>query len=169
MGLACRSFSANLLVSGFMKIKIVLLAIMLIMTPAIASAAAVYKWTDENGVTHFGDRQPTGTKSESVNIRTGSSKSGGQQRSPQEQVQAINDVRKEQGERTNLSAVEDARQKQLKANCETAQSNLNVINSNARIRVDDNGEQRYLAPEEIEEQRQKFQQIADDNCNPAAE
>jgi len=169
MDLVCRSFSANLLVSGLMKIKTVVLAITLIMVPTMTSAASVYKWTDDNGVTHFGDRQPAGRQSESVNIKTGSSNSGGQQRSAQEQVQAIDDARKEQGERTNLSAVEEARQKQRKANCETAQSNLNVINSNARIRVDDNGEQRYLAPEEIEEQRQKFQQIADDNCNPKAE
>lgn len=152
-----------------MNIKTVVLAITLILVPAMASAASVYKWTDDNGVTHFGDRQPTGRQSESVNIKTGSSNSGGQQRSAQEQVRAIDDARKEQGERTNLSAVEEARQKQRKANCETAQSNLNVINSNTRIRVDDNGEQRYLAPEEIEEQRQKFQQIADDNCNPGAE
>lgn len=152
-----------------MKIKTVLLSIMLIVAPALTSAASVYKWTDENGVTHFGDRQPTGTKSESVDIRTGSSSSGGQQRSAQEQVQAIDDAREEQSERANLSAVEEARQKQRKANCETAQSNLNVIDSNARIRVEDNGEQRYLAPEEIEEQRQKYQQIADDNCSPAAE
>lgn len=152
-----------------MIIKTVVLTIMLIVAPALTSAAAVYKWTDDNGITHFGDRQPTGRKSESVNIRTGSTNSGGQQRSAQEQVRAIDDAREERAERANLSAVEEARQKQRKANCETAQSNLKVINSNARIRVEDNGEQRYLAPEEIEEQRQKFQQIADDNCSLEAE
>ncbi|MEX0605207.1 MAG: DUF4124 domain-containing protein [Marinobacter sp.] len=152
-----------------MEIKTVILAIVLAVTPAIASAASVYKWTDENGITHFGDRQPTGRKSESVNVRTGSPRSSEQQRSAQEQVQAIDDAREVQSERTNLSAAEEARQKQRTANCETAQSNLKVIDSNARIRVEDNGEQRYLAPEEIEEQRGKFQQIADDNCNPVAE
>lgn len=152
-----------------MKIETVVLAIILILVPTMASTASVYKWTDENGVTHFGDRQPTGRKSESVNIKTGSPNSGGQQRSAQEQMQAIDDAREEQSERANLSAAEEAQQKQLKANCETAQSNLTIINSNARIRVEEKGEQRYLAPEEIEEQRQKFQQIADENCSPEAE
>ncbi|WP_152208326.1 DUF4124 domain-containing protein [Marinobacter changyiensis] len=152
-----------------MIIKTVVLSIMLIVAPALTSAASVYKWIDDNGIPHFGDRQPAGIKSEPVNIKTGSTNSGGQTLSAQEQVRAIDDSRGERAERANLSAVEEARQKQRKANCETAQSNLKVINSNARIRVEDNGEQRYLAPEEIEEQRQKFRQIADDNCSPEAE
>ena len=50
-----------------------------------------------------------------------------------------------------------------------ARSNLEVINSNARIRVEENGETRYLSPEEIEQQRQKFQEIADENCGPEQE
>ena len=44
-----------------------------------------------------------------------------------------------------------------------------MINSNARIRVEENGETRYLSPEEIEQQRQKFQEIADENCGPEQE
>ncbi|CAN0602463.1 unnamed protein product, partial [Ectocarpus sp. 12 AP-2014] len=38
------------------------------------------------------------------------------------------------------------------------------LERNSRIRVEENGEQRYLSPEEIQEQRQKFEDIASENC-----
>lgn len=147
-----------------MTIKTFLLAITLITAPALTYSASVYKWTDDDGVIHFGDRQPPGQQAESINIRTGSPNSGKRSPSAQERLQKLDEKQQDQAERNQVSAVEEARQKQRKANCETARNNLRVMSSNARIRVEEAGEQRYLSPEEIEDQRQKFQQIADDNC-----
>jgi hypothetical protein len=62
--------------------------------------------------------------------------------------------------------VEEARRKQREANCATARSNLEIINRNARIRTETDGEMRYLTPGEIEEQRQQFEKIAEGNCRP---
>ena len=64
------------------------------------------------------------------------------------------------------TAVEEARRKQREANCATARSNLDVIDRNARIRIEENGEQRYLSPEEIAEKRAEFERIAEENCGP---
>ncbi|PSF05876.1 DUF4124 domain-containing protein [Marinobacter fuscus] len=148
-----------------MNRKTLLLTIVLAAAPAIGSGASVYKWTDANGVTHFGDRQPTGQSAEQVNVRAGTSRNPPAQRqSAQEQLEALESEQAAQQQRQKESAVEEARRKQREANCSTARANLGIIESNARIRVEENGESRYLSPEEIEQQRQQFQRIADENC-----
>lgn len=153
--------------SRSMNRKILTLTLLLAATPGIAMSASVYKWTDEDGVTHFGDRHPTGKKSELVNVRSGtSSKSASDRATPQERVSEMEERQKTEAEQRRETAQEEARRKQREANCATARSNLEMINSNARIRVEENGEQRYLSPEEIAEQRQRFEEIADESCGP---
>ncbi|GGC82588.1 DUF4124 domain-containing protein [Marinobacter halophilus] len=150
-----------------MNRKILMLTVLMAATPSFAGAASVYKWTDESGVTHFGDRQPTGQNSEQVNVRSGTSRNPGNQRqSPQQQLDQLEEQQQAQQQRREESAVEEARRKQREANCATARSNLNVISSNARIRVEKDGEMRYLSPEEIDEQRRQFEEIAAENCGP---
>ena len=153
-----------------MNRKILLLTVLMAAAPGLATSASVYKWTDENGVTHFGDRQPTGRNAEQVNVRSGTIQGAGvQRRSAQEQLDELQEQQAAEQQQREESAVEEARRKQREANCGTARSNLEVINNNARIRVEENGETRYLSPEEIAQQRQKFQEIADENCGPEQE
>lgn len=152
-----------------MNRKILMLAVLMAVTPGLANGQSVYKWTDENGVTHFGDRQPSGNKAEQINVRTSrpSSGSGGAERaSPQERMNQLETRRQGQQQQREETAVAEARRKQRDANCATARSNLQMINRNARIQAEIDGELRYLTPEEIEEQRQKFEEIAEENCNP---
>ncbi|MBS3805133.1 MAG: DUF4124 domain-containing protein [Oleiphilaceae bacterium] len=150
-----------------MTIKSLFLIAMITLAPALATSAGVYKWTDDEGVTHFGDRKPRGHNTELVNIRSGKSsptKTTGTSSSPREKLDAIDQRRQSGQEEQKLTAQDDAQRKQKQANCETARSNLAVLDSNARIKVEENGEQRFLAPEEIQEQRDRFQEIADTNC-----
>jgi len=149
-----------------MNRKILTLAVVLAATPGLVHSASVYKWTDAEGVTHFGDRQPTGTAAERVDVRTGSSFDNSQSRlSPQQRVQQLEERLQTEAQQRQETAHEEARRKQREANCATARSNLDVISRNARIRIEENGEQRYLAPEEIEDQRRQFEEIAAENCS----
>ncbi|MFV8572633.1 DUF4124 domain-containing protein [Marinobacter sp. SBS5] len=151
-----------------MNRKILMFSILMAATPGLAADSSVYKWTDDNGVTHFGDRQPTGKKAEQVNVRSGTSRNASSSRvTPQERLSQIEEQQQATAQRKKETAVEEANRKQREANCETAKANLKVIGSNARIRVEEDGEQRYLSPEEIEEQRQKFEDIANENCGAA--
>lgn len=144
---------------------VLILALLALMLPAFAQAQSVYRWTDENGVTHFGDREPTGRQADRVSVRTGRlSGNAAERASPQEQVRALDEQREESARRANETAVEEARRKQREANCATARSNLQVLSTNARIRIEEDGEQRYLTPEEIETQRARFEQAAEENC-----
>ncbi|MFO7530518.1 MAG: DUF4124 domain-containing protein [Marinobacter sp.] len=153
-----------------MNRKILMLTLLMALAPGMAHSGSVYKWTDENGVTHFGDRQPTGSKAEQVSVRSGKGSANASSRtSPQEQVQAM----EQEAEKRQLTEREQAEmeaiRKQREANCATAQSNLRVIDSNARIQVEENGERRYLSPEEIAEQRMRFEKVAEENCGPMEE
>lgn len=148
-----------------MNKKILTLTLLIASAPGLALAASVYKWTDENGVTHFGDRQPTGKQSEKLNVRSGAaSQPGSERKSPQEQLKELQQRQDDQAVSQRSRAVQEAQAKQREANCATARANLDAIDSNARIRVEENGEQRYLSPEEIAEQRAKARQIAQENC-----
>ncbi|SFR86657.1 protein of unknown function [Marinobacter daqiaonensis] len=147
---------------------LILLVLFGLMLPSLVAAASVYRWTDENGVVHYGDREPSGRSAEKVSVKSGTSRSSEERASPQAQVEAMEKNEAERTRRENESAVEEARRKQREANCQAAEANLQIIRSNARIRVEENGEQRYLTPEEIEEQKEKYKQVAEENCGPAA-
>ncbi len=47
--------------------RIVPLVVLLILS-SVAQAQAVYKWTDEQGVVHYGDRAPSNTQTEEIAI-----------------------------------------------------------------------------------------------------
>lgn len=148
-----------------MKIFGILLTTLLTVASFSAQAGSVYKWTDENGVTHFGDRQPTGQNSETVNVRSGTSeKSDGERPSPQERVEAMDKAAAERSEKEEMSRQEEAIAKQRQKNCEIAQENLKTMSTHARIRVTEGGEQRYLSPEEIEQKKEEFQKIVEQDC-----
>ncbi len=150
-----------------MSRKILMLALLMALVPGIAHSGSVYKWTDENGVTHFGDRQPTGKKAEQVSVRSGNSAGSGSKSSPQEQVRAMEEETEKRELTERERAEMEAIRKQREANCATAEANLKIIDSTARIQVEENGERRYLSPEEIAEQRMKFEKIAEENCGAA--
>lgn len=150
-----------------MNQKVLILTILITATPGFAGAASVYKWTDASGVIHFGDRQPTGQTSEQINVRSGTSRNSDSPRqSPQQQLNQLEEQQQTQQQRRQESAAEEARRKQREANCSTARANLDVIRSNARIQVEENGERRYLNTEEIDDQRRRLAQLAEENCGP---
>ncbi len=81
----------------------------------------------------------------------------------------MNEQQAENAQSRQVSAVEEARQKQRAANCETARNNLSLIRSGSRIKMEENGEERYLTPEEIAEKRAQFEEIAENNCDADSE
>lgn len=150
-----------------MNKKILTLSLLLAVVPGVSMSASVYKWTDKDGVTHFGDRQPSGTQSEQVNVRSGSSSPAATTRpSPEERVNALEEQEQKEEKQRREAVAEEARQKQREANCSTAQTNLRVMKNNARIRIQENGELRYLTPEEIAEKRAKFEEVVAKDCGP---
>ncbi|MGO1749421.1 MAG: DUF4124 domain-containing protein [Marinobacter sp.] len=147
-----------------------MLTLLMAVAPGMAISASVYKWTDENGITHFGDRQPVGASSETVHVRSGTlSGTENSRPSAQQRLGELQEKQQAETEKKQETAVDTARRKQREANCENARSNLEVIKSNARIRIEENGEIRYLTPDEIDEQRMKLEEVAAENCGSDAQ
>jgi len=147
-----------------MKIQLKTMVLILAMAPVMVSAAAVYKWTDADGVTHFGDRQPTGTQAEQISVRSGQSSFVNTNPSAQQQVKELEQRQQAASEESRATEAEATRQAQRKTNCDAAQQNLDIISNNARIRVNEDGEQRFLTPDEVSQQKQTYEAIVEQNC-----
>jgi hypothetical protein len=150
--------------------RLILVTLLALLAPSLSTADSVYRWTDENGVVHFGDREPVGRAADRVNVRSGTATSSPQRKSPQEQLKALDERQADRERNEKETAVEEARRKQRQARCDAARANLQAVNSNARVRViDADGEQRYLTPEEIQEKRAEFEAIVEETCDGGSE
>lgn len=124
-------------------------------------AATLYKWTDENGVTHFTERPPAGvTDVEKVRNHVGRGNSPVEYNSgnDSEQEQAVETQENSGNQPQRDPAVQKAR-------CETAQRNLDSLSSFVRIREkDENGELRFLSEEEVADRRRGFKEVIEKEC-----
>lgn len=125
-------------------------------------AGKVYKWTDENGVIHYGDKRPEGAQSETLRVE---SKSSAPRTSPQDQLKSL----EEKQQKESLAKQEQEKSKKAKEQnqlrCTQAKENLQTIENNARIRIEENGELRYMTPEEITAKKDDMNKIIAEACN----
>jgi len=124
-------------------------------------AGKVYKWTDENGVIHYGDKRPGGTQTETLRVESHSSSA---RTSPQDQLKALEEQQERASMAENELKKEDQAQKQTQERCEQAKSNLLTIENNARIRIEKNGELRYMTPKEITAKKDEMSKIIEEAC-----
>lgn len=133
----------------------------MIITPA--HAGTVYKWTDENGIIHYGDKRPEGAKTETLRVE---SRSSAPRPSLKDQLNNLEEKEK----KANLAKQEQEKSKaaeeQNQLRCNQAKSNLQTIENNARIRIEENGELRYMTPEEITKKKDDMNKIITEACNP---
>ncbi len=142
-----------------------LFVLFLLAFASFAYSSSVYKWVDEDGTVHYSDKKPVDKQSEKLRMKTGSTQSQPSE-NLQEQVdnldrqQQIEQVRQKQ-ERENVAA-DQAKQEF----CDNLKTNLETLRNNARIRMkDEDGEYRFLTPEEIVDQTSNNQKRYDEQCN----
>ena len=127
---------------------------------AQTSAATLYKWTDESGTTHFSERPPAGvTQFEKV---TSHYLPGN---SPVPAPEAASGAPEAENNEAEASAQTSAQPKPAsRERCDKARKNLDALTSFARIRIEENGEMRFLSEDEITTRRMETQAILDDEC-----
>lgn len=136
---------------------LVLSAIML----TLPVSAEIYRWTDDAGNTHFGSNPPTGMNAEPVTTgRTNTVETSSEQ-------SAEKDAEKEAKSADQQSKQKpDPKRKEIRQqNCEAAREALTTLDQNARVQVMEDGERRYLSPEEKAAERERFETIRDENCD----
>jgi len=173
MGATCSKVVVRipiLAITGTVMKKALVIALLISITPVPLAAEEFYRWTDESGNTNYSQNPPPGVDARPVDIRTRAPKpqsQSNQQGQSQSRSGEDNGEEKEsgdseeQGQRPDKEAVAEAKRR----NCERAKESLAMLDNNARVQVEDeDGERRYLSPEEMEEQRKRYEKMRDENC-----
>ena len=120
-------------------------------------AAQIYKWVDEQGVTHFDAQPPQGRQAETV--VTPSSSSGTSAASPRS-----NTIGDQQAIDKSVKSQVAEQQAQLKVFCEQARTNLAQLQNNPRLREEVDGEMRRLSDADRQERTAETQRQIAENC-----
>lgn len=115
-------------------------------------SAGVYKWTDENGKTHFSDKPPPGQEVETIETKSKAADASSNEKL--EEIKARAEERlKAREEKKQAAEEKKKKEKEMAAFCEKSRKNLeNLLNSTRRQIINDKGEREFLA----EEQRQEW-------------
>jgi hypothetical protein len=146
------------------------LASALVVTPALAQQATVYKWTDEQGVPHYSDQPPANAESEALPIRyRRTDKSAVQARLKTDETrQTAEDLREEQ-EDTEEETAATQREKDLAeraATCKQARERVTNYNQAQKLyKPGPNGDRIYLTDEELDAERADAQRVMEEWCS----
>lgn len=136
-----------------MNYRVILGGCLLVALCQSAFAAKVYTWTDEKGVTHYGEHPPQGATAKKINARTGHS----------EPVP----IAPSETSGTDQADAQQPQQQQLKdpEHCEIARKNLETLDSNAPIKVPgENGNLRLITTQERTAKYTEMRRIVAENC-----
>lgn len=141
-----------------------------------AEAGKYYKWVDEKGQVHMGDKVPEGAKATPLKVgdTTSSDAEDEIRRLEEKRTAAAEARRKAEGDKNAPDVGSKEDKERMKTLCEQHRKNLDSLNSGKRVLVkDEKGVGRYLSDDEMAEQRkfaegevQRCQQY--DKVKPAA-
>jgi len=136
---------------------------------AVPASAEIYRWTNEAGETSFGSNPPAGVDAEPVSTGSTNTIDTGSRQADAEGGNAGTDSEQSQEAAADGETQEEGSQKDREAireqNCEAARQALKTLEQNARVQVMEDGERRYLSPEEKEAERERYEKIRDENCD----
>jgi len=127
--------------------KIIIVMMLFIMSPA---SAGIYKWTDNKGKVHFGDR-PVNSESATeikvnINRNTGVTNSSGNKK---EREYLLKKIEKNKEEKAEKRSERLAKSKKRKKKCDAYRRNYQShIQSNRTYRMSPKGERTYLSDKE---------------------
>ncbi len=139
-------------------------ALLLTLLALPASAEKVYKWVDENGVSHFSAQPPPEQSAETVDVRP----APGNSRVGMPQSLREKRERKEERAREAEAAEELARAKRERDRklCQQARDNYEQLKNENRVRVmdEETGRYRVLPYEELVAKRKGYRQDMEKYC-----
>jgi hypothetical protein len=132
-------------------------------------ANEIYKWTDENGSIHYGDR-PSGAATEQrlamTYTRTNSGSVDKRVEARQEAATAREEARAEEAANEKEAAENAAIAAERDRKCERSRTRLETYLQSRRLyRTDDNGERVYLDDEQRSEARKKAEDQVAEFCS----
>lgn len=140
--------------------------LLLYLFTASGDVAAAYRWVDENGQTHFGDRPPAGAVSDEIRM---AQPAVDVDTAARERKQRMNEFLeqsdKERAERNKVKAREEAIAAAQEARCQQLRGRLKHLQRVSRIyRINNDGERVYVDDEENERLRREFSAKVHNEC-----
>lgn len=150
-----------------MKQFMLLLCIALLWTTPGAFAGKIYKWIDNDGKVHYGERPPDG-KGQQITppkapprAATPAVTSDSQHDATQKLLESFDKDRKAKAE----AKARTAKEQEVRAkNCSRARKRVATLSMGRIFEVDDNGERHYLSDAELDQRRQKAQATIEKWC-----
>ncbi len=145
--------------------NVFLLLLCLLATP-VAALAGTYRWVDENGQTHFGDRPPAGAVSDEVKVTPAPVDEDAAARARKTRVnEFLEQSEKERAERNEAKARQETAAEERQARCEQLRGRLKYLKSVSKIyRINNDGERVYVDDEENERLRREFTARVQSEC-----
>ena len=128
-----------------------------------ALAEQVYKWVDEDGRIHYSDIKPNKSNVENVKIR--GTKSQAAVGSPIDKAADLDTQKQAELEQKAEALQANAQQRENDERCQALRNNIKKMNEGSRVKISENGELRYLSPEEVAERKASYQKMLDESCS----
>ncbi|MFL1406865.1 DUF4124 domain-containing protein [Marinobacter sp. M1N3S26] len=141
-----------------------LLLLCLLVAPL--ALAGTYRWVDENGQTHFGDRPPADAMSDEVDLDPTPAEPDAAARERHQRMQEfLEQSEQERTERNEREARAEAMSADREARCDALRGRLKYLKSVSRIyRVNNEGERVYVDDDENERLRREFRARVQNEC-----
>lgn len=129
--------------------------------------AGTYRWVDENGRTHFGDRPPPDLVADEVTFKAAAPASDEVVRERKRRVnEFLEQSERERAARNRAEAEQAARTAKLEARCQALTSRLKFLNSVSGIyRLNNEGERVFVDDQENERLRREFRARVQSECD----
>jgi hypothetical protein len=141
---------------------------LLFLAAVIADAAALYKWVDEKGVTHYTEEPPPDRKATKVEIKPSPSTSSGAA-SPDDFKQREYEFRKNRLDKEQAEATEKLRVEREAAGrrnrCLRAQRALDILQSRPVYRTNERGERVFIEDKERAKETEEWREVARESCD----
>ena len=131
----------------------------------VPSMAQVYKWVDEKGVTHYGERPPEGRKAEALERRPANpGPAPGKDAQPGWKEQDL-EFRKRRIEAEQTDAKSKQREASLRHACNRARDELAQMRTARQLyRLDEKGERVYQSDDERKASIGRLEQLVSARC-----
>jgi hypothetical protein len=135
--------------------------------PSMA-AQTIYKWVDENGTVHYGERPPQGVTAEPVSVRSpdvGTSEPNATFTDPEAVAEAREEQQEQLRQLAEANAEREEEAKRLAAACAAQRSRLaDMIPRSKIILQNPDGTSRMLDDDERQAMIDESQKFVDENC-----
>lgn len=154
--------------TGIRQLALALATVTLSWTAADPEAAEVYRWVDDEGVTHYSSSPPPGQDADRIDA---SNPPADDPEASQAEIERLRQSNRTRQHKRRLEREAEAREEQQQQEkqqyCSRLHDKRRILINSARVREQADGGGRVLTREEREERLREIEQLLDERCDDA--